>query len=219
MGHNIIFFDLDGTLTDPKEGITKSVKYALNAFGIQVHNLDSLTCFIGPPLLSSFMEYYNFSRNDAEFAVKKYRERFSSVGIFENKVYSGVPEMLKILKSNGKTLCIATSKPTVFADRILDKFDLKKYFTQIMGSELDGTRCDKADVIKELMEIISNKGIAADNAVMVGDRKHDIIGAKANGLTSVGVEFGYAEKYELANAGADYIAANMEELLSILSKI
>lgn len=209
-----ILFDLDGTLTDPKEGITRCVQYALKKFGIDEPDLDKLLCFIGPPLVDSFMEYYGFSREKAEQAVVYYRERFRDIGIFENRVLDGADQMLRTLKEKKKVLCLATSKPGIFAERILEKYDLRKYFDVVVGSELDGRRGKKAEVIEE---VLARCGLTErrKQAVMVGDRHHDIDGAKACGLLSIGVTFGYAEPGELEQAGSDQIAGSMAELTEL----
>ena len=211
-----ILFDLDGTLTEPKTGITKSVAYALEYFGIHVENLDSLCKFIGPPLKDAFMEHYGFDEKKAELAVDKYREYFAPHGVYENEVYSGVENMLRSLKECGKTIILATSKPHCFATIILEHFKLKKYFDVVVGSELDGTRVKKGDVISYALELaeIDDKELA----VMVGDREHDIIGAKENGLCSIGVLYGHGDRTEHENAGADMIVENVEELQAILMK-
>ena len=217
---DIILFDLDGTLTDPKEGITKCVQYALAHFGIDVPNLDDLMCFIGPPLVDSFQMFYGFSEEKAEEAVVKYRERFKDIGIFENGVYDGVLEMLKACKAAGKTIGLATSKPEEFARRILDKYGMAEYFDEITGSTMDGRINAKGDVI---MEAFRRMGIDGpdkkERVIMVGDRKHDIIGAKQCGIESIGVRFGYAEEGELEAAGADYIVDTVEELKKLCINI
>lgn len=213
-GHNIIFFDLDGTLTDPKIGITKSVQYALSKFGIIEDNLDRLEVFIGPPLMDSFMEFYSFSEEDSKLAIKYYRERFSVTGLYENKVYPGIDMLLKDLKAAGRKLIVATSKPTVFSEKILKHFNLYNYFDAVDGSELDGTRVQKYEVIEFAIKNLGNKSI--DNIIMVGDRKHDIIGAKKNGLSSIGVTYGYGSFDELKSAGADYIVHSVQELRELL---
>lgn len=204
-----ILFDLDGTLTDPKEGITKSVQYALAKLGIE-EDSNNLTKFIGPPLKESFSVFYGFDREKAEKAVEFYRERYADIGIFENKVIEDIPQVLKILKEAGKILAVATSKPTKFAKAICDKYDLSQYFDLILGSELDGTRSNKDEVIKE---VLNRLGCSKEETIMVGDRRHDIIGAKKCDIASVGVEFGYAEEGELQKAGADYIVKKPSELL------
>lgn len=210
-----IFFDLDGTLTDPKEGITNSVAYALASFGIQ-EDPDRLTPFIGPPLIDSFMEFYHFDLPTAQKAVEKYREYFSQKGIFENKVFSGSQPLLAQLKVAGKTVCLATSKPEVFARQILEHFHIDGYFDQIVGSCLDGTRTKKGEVIEEVFTRLGEKCPDKARCVMVGDRLHDIHGAQENGLDSIGVTFGYGSQEELTQAGATHIAHSFEELAQIL---
>lgn len=207
-----ILFDLDGTLTDPKVGITTCVQYALSSFGIE-EEADKLTAFIGPPLKDSFMEFYGFDEKQAEEAVEKYRERFRDTGIFENTVYKGIPEMLRKLKNARKKLAVASSKPTVFVERILEHFSIRKYFDVVVGSELDGSRTDKAEVIQEALRQLGGK---KENTVMVGDRKFDVQGAKAWGVTSVAVTFGYGSMEELKEARADYIVRSVAELEKLL---
>jgi|GEM_PF-68664 len=206
---NYILFDLDGTLTNSKEGITKSVKYALNKFNINVTDLDSLKKFIGPPLKDSFMEYYNFDENKAEEAVKYYREYFSEKGLFENEVYPNIESMLGKLKEAGLHLIVATSKPTVFSEKILDHFNLTKFFDAIVGSTLDGSRSKKSDVIEFALE--ENK-INTSEALMVGDREHDIIGAAKNNIASMGVTYGFGSHDELKKADAKYIVDTVNEI-------
>ncbi|MCH5210995.1 MAG: HAD-IA family hydrolase [Oscillospiraceae bacterium] len=215
MKYKYIFFDLDGTLTDPQEGITNCVMYALEHFGIHETNYSKLMRFIGPPLVYSFSEYYGFDEEKSLEAVEKYRERFSTVGLFENKVYDGVYDMLQKLSDSGHILVLATSKPKVFADRIMVKYRLRPYFKLICGSELDGTRNDKNEVIEYAIEKL---GCPRESVIMVGDRRHDIIGAKKCSIASCGVRFGYAEEGELEEAGADMIAEDMEELTDILMR-
>lgn len=219
--NDYILFDLDGTLTDPKEGITACVQYALSAFGIEEPDADKLTPFIGPPLKESFMEFYEFDEEKAEAAVEKYRERFRDKGIFENRIYDGVPEMIRKLKGNHKKLAVASSKPTVFVKQILEHFEIGKYFDVIVGSELDGTRTDKAEVVAEALRRLYD-GHDGDieekkrNTVMVGDRKFDVAGAKAEGLVSVAVSYGYGPLDELKIAKPDYIVRSVEELEKLL---
>ena len=211
---DIILFDLDGTLTDPKEGITNCVKYALESVGIYENDMGKLMRFIGPPLVDSFMEYYGYGRDEALRLVEKYRERFSTIGLFENALYDGVEEMLKKLKSEGKTLVLATAKPIIYAKRIMEHFDIAKYFDIMCGAELDGSVNHKHEVIELALKKLNNPDKA--RAVMVGDRKQDIDGAKLNGIKAIGVRFGYAEEGELEDAGSDYIAKDMEELTELL---
>lgn len=213
MKYKYIFFDLDGTLTDPQEGITNCVKYALEHYGINETDYSKLMRFIGPPLVYSFQEYYGFNEEKALEAVAKYRERFSAVGLFENKVYDGIYDLLQKLTDSGHVLALATSKPKVFADRIMAKYRLRPYFKLICGSELDGTRNDKNEVIDYAIDTLQ---CPKEKVIMVGDRKHDIIGAKKCGVVSCGVRFGYAEENELEEAGADFIADTIEDLLPIL---
>lgn len=211
-----ILFDLDGTLTDPKEGITKSVAYALDYFGIHVDNTDTLTEFIGPPLAESFKIYYGFDDDKANEAVVKYRERFSDVGIFENNVYEGIRQMLAGLKKNGFRLAVATSKPWIYAEKIVRHFGLDSYFEMVAGSELDGSRVKKDEVIAFALESLNMK---PDETVMVGDCRHDIYGARCNNVRNVGVLFGYGSRAEFEEAGADYIVESVAELYDYLCLI
>ena len=204
-----IFMDLDGTISDPKEGITKAVAHALSYYGIRVENLDMLEKFIGPPLMDSFQDFYGFSEERSREAVEKYREYFGRQGLFENVLYDGMRELLSEAVSLGKKLVIATSKPEVYTEKILKYFDIEKYFLFAAGSTLDGSRSKKGDVIRYALDSLK---IRADQAVMVGDRKHDVIGAKENGLYSIGVLYGYGDRKELETAGADCIIASVEEL-------
>ncbi len=212
-----LLFDLDGTLTDPKLGITTCVQYALHAFGIDEPDLDKLEPFIGPPLKDSFMEFYGMEEAQAERAIEKYRERFRDTGMFENEVYPGIRRMLKRCKRHGAVLAVASSKPEIFVKKILEHFHLIQYFDVIVGSELDGRRTDKEEVVKEaLHQLFPNNDIDYDNTVMIGDRKFDIIGARDNKVVSVGVSYGYGSMEELQKAGADYIARTVEELEELL---
>ncbi len=208
-----VLFDLDGTLTDPKIGITKSVAYALEYFGIKTENLDMLIPFIGPPLVESFMKYYQMSKEQAYKAVEHYREYFSPYGIFENVVYQEIPEMLKELKENGFRLYIASSKPEIFVRKITDRFGLTEFFEDQIGSELDGSRIKKSEVITEAMK---RGRLISSDTIMVGDRSHDIIGAKEAGIPAVGVKWGFADDGELESAGAVFIADTVVELKSYL---
>ena len=213
MKYPYIFFDLDGTLTDPGEGIVNCVRYALESFGMHETDDAKLTRFIGPPLIQSFRDYYGFDEEQAALAVAKYRERFSTVGLFENHVYDGIYDVLKTLIEGGHTLVLATSKPKVFADRIMEKYGLAPYFTLMCGSELDGTRVNKKEVIDYAIELLA---CPRDGVIMVGDRKHDILGAAQCGVASCGVRYGYAEAGELEAAGADFIVDAPSELVPVL---
>lgn len=210
--YQYILFDLDGTLTDPQEGITKCIYYALEAFDMAPQSLEELKKHIGPPLSVTFHGYYQMNEEDTKRAIEKYRERFSEVGLFENKVFPGIIPMLSRLKEQGKKLGVATSKPETYTLRILEKFQLLPYFDVICGSTLDGSREAKADVIEEALRRFKLTHQDVGNVIMVGDRKQDIIGAKKCRLHSIGVEFGFAEKGELKEAGADYIVDTVEEL-------
>ena len=208
-----VLFDLDGTLTDPKVGITRSVQYALLHFGIRVANPDELTPFIGPPLRDSFRDFYGFSDDAAERAVAKYREYFEAQGIFENELYDGMDVLLRALRQSGRTLAVATSKPTVYAARILQHFGIDDCFSFVAGSELSGARSQKSEVIHYALDHIA--GVSPDLALMVGDRKYDILGAHAAGLPSVGVLYGYGSLAELSAAGATHLAASVASLSSL----
>lgn len=209
-----IIFDLDGTLTDPFDGITRSVEYALSKFGITVPDRRELAVFIGPPLIGSFNAFFGMSDADAELAVKYYRERFGAVGKFENVVYDGIPEVLRSLAAADRRLFIATSKPEIFAREITDHFGLTEYFEFVGGATMDAGRIEKADVISYVMSecAISNKA----ETVMVGDRKHDVIGAKKNGISSIGVLYGFGDRAELKAAGADIIVETPHDILEVL---
>ena len=212
--YNAFFFDLDGTLTDPGEGITGSVAYALEKYGIKVEDRSTLNCFIGPPLQESFCKYYGFSPEEGYRAVDKYREYYRDKGIFENVMYDGIPNLLSELKSSGAFVVMATSKPEVFARQIAEHFGIAEYFDCITGSELDGRRVAKSEVIACALERmgISNAG----SAVMTGDREHDIIGALKNGLYPVGVMYGYGSREELLSSGAAEVVSDVPELTRLL---
>lgn len=214
MKFTTILFDLDGTLTDPFEGITNSVAYALKKMGITPPKNSELKKFIGPPLAESFEKFYGLSKEESYKAVDIYREYFAPKGIFENTIFKGIPEMLASLKNAEKRLALATSKPTVFAEKILKHFNIDKYFDVVVGSNLDGSMTDKAQVVAAAL-----KGLGAvepSTTVMVGDRSHDIIGGIKNGICTVGVTFGYGTKEELEQFHADYIADSVDELKNIL---
>ncbi len=212
--YQYILFDLDGTLTNSQLGITTCVAYALESFGRHTENPEELRKFIGPPLKESFVKYYNMTDGEGDRAVEKYRERFATVGLYENEVYAGIPELLQKLKAQGKTLLVATSKPTVYSDKILEHFGLKEYFSYIAGSELDGTRVNKAEVIQYALEQM--KITESEKIVMIGDKEHDMIGAGICGVDSIGVLYGFGEREELENHGATYIAETVSDLEKIL---
>lgn len=211
---NIILFDLDGTLTDPMEGITKSVQHALKAYGIIEEDLTKLCPFIGPPLKESFIEFYGFSDQDAQDAISVFREYFTDKGIFENKVYPGIEKMLISLNEAGALLAVATSKPEHFAESVLEHFNLRTYFHTVGGADMEEIRVKKGDIIKYTLEKIQVEH--GDHVVMVGDRKHDIIGAKEADIPGIGVLYGYGDREELLEAGAVQIAETVETLRVIL---
>ncbi len=199
----ILLFDLDGTLTDSAEGIMNCAEYALDAMGISEPDRSRLLRFIGPPLVDSFMEFYGLSSEDAAKAVVKYRERYTEKGIFENSVYDGIPEALELLKKGGKRLAVATSKPEAYANRILRQFGLSGYFEVVTGAELDGRRNAKSEVIEECLARLGSPD--RNRVLMIGDRRHDVEGARLCGVKCAGVNYGYAEEGELEKAGAAFL--------------
>lgn len=209
MKQKVILFDLDGTITDPKIGITKSFQYALQHFGIQVDNLDALEPVIGPPLKKSFSEFYHLSEDQIERAIEKYRERFSTVGLYENEIYDGMENLLKELSEASYILEIASSKPTVFVEKICKHFKIKQYFTHIVGSFLDGRRGEKEEVVEEAIRLSK---ATPDHIIMVGDRIYDVIGAHKKGIAVIGVSYGYGGRQELEEAGADVIVDTVAQL-------
>ncbi len=208
-----ILFDLDGTLTDPKEGITNSVAHALEHFGIQVLDRDKLCRFIGPPLTDSFAEYYGFDAKKSLEAVRVYREYFSVRGIFENRIYDGVITMLEKLSGMDRQLFIATSKPEKFAVQIAKHFDFYRFFKAVRGIPLDGEGMTKGQVIASVIKEFS---LDRTRTVMVGDRSYDVTGAAENGIDSIGVLYGYGGRDELEGAGAGYIADSISQLTNYL---
>ena len=216
MMYQTILFDLDGTLTDPGLGITNSVMYALKKWGIEVTDRSSLYRFIGPPLQASFMQYYGFSQEDAEKSVAYYREYFREKGLYENEVYPGAEKLLAELKAAGKKIALATSKPEEFAVRILKHFQLDGYFDVIAGATMDSSRSKKADVIAYCLDQLGEADLS--QVVMVGDREHDIIGAKTVGVDSIGVLVGYGSREELETAGAAYIAETLDDVAALVLK-
>lgn len=209
-----VLLDLDGTLTDPGEGILRCIRHAFTALGESCPSDAQLERHIGPPLHLGFAALLGPDSAKVARAVALYRERFSETGIFENKVYPGIPAALKSLKALGAELIVATSKPTVFAERIVAHFGLADDVMAVFGSELDGTRSDKAELIAH---VLKHRSILPNDACMVGDREHDIRGAKANGVSAVGVLWGYGLRQELVEAGAAAICEKPEQLPAILS--
>ena len=210
-----ILFDLDGTITDPFDGISRSIIYAIQSMGITVNDPESLKCFIGPPLFGQFKDFFGFNDDRAENAVREYRKRYGEIGWKECTLTEGAENLLSYLKEKGYILALATSKPEVFAIKILDYFDLSKYFDFIGGAQLEHTgRNDKADIIAYVLDKLN---IADKSAViMVGDRYHDVEGARANGIKSLAVLCGYGSLEEFKEHGADFIAENMEKVGEII---
>ena len=198
-----IFLDLDGTLTDPRIGITHSIQHALARLDRPVPSEDDLLWCIGPPLIASFRKILG-DESEAQRGVALYRERFSDVGLFENTLYDGIHELLTALKAAGPRLFVATSKPHVFASRIIDHFGLARYFEHVYGAELDGTRGEKTDLLRYALE---QRGLSGHRAIMVGDRSFDMIGARNNAMTPIGVLYGYGSAAELHEAGAHRVCA------------
>ena len=215
--YRYVLFDLDGTLSDPKVGICTSVQYALDKMGISEPDIDKLEPFIGPPLRDSFKEYYNMSDEEAEQAITYYRERFSTVGKFENELYPGIYELLRDLKKKERVVAIASSKPTVFVEDILNHFEIREFFDVVVGSELDGTRDKKIDVLNEtLSQMFGGNEPEYDEVVMVGDRKYDVEAASELGVHNIAVAYGYGSREELEEAGADKIVNTVAGLRTTL---
>lgn len=212
--YKYILFDLDGTLTNPAEGITNSVVYALNKFGIRVDDKKSLYKFIGPPLVDSFQRFYGFSKEQSFKAVEYYREYFKVKGIFENEIFTDTIGLLSTLKNAGKQIILATSKPEEFSLQILEHFNLTKYFDYTACATMDEVRCQKAEIIKYAIE--SYPVINLSETIMIGDREHDILGANQAGIASIGVLYGFGDYEELSNAKAKYIVKDMKDILKIV---
>lgn len=208
-----IFFDLDGTLTDPGQGITNAVAYALRQTGREVPPRSELYAYIGPPLLEQFQETYGISLDEARVLVDHFHDYYEDRGILENELYEGIPQALQTLKDAGATLAVATSKPEPFALQVLERFDLRKFFTLVAGSTLDEQRTHKAAVIAYALEQL---GRPAGKALMVGDRKHDVLGAKEHHIPTVGALYGYGSREELTQAGAVAIADTVADLAPVI---
>ena len=206
---------MDGTLTNPKEGITKSVQYALRHFGIDIADPDTLTPYIGPPLIPSFVAFHGLTQEQAQEALQVYRQRFASVGLFENEILTGVPEMLHALKQKGRFLAVASSKPEAYVIRILEHFDLLQYFDEVVGASMDEKRSAKKDVIEEAMRRMG-QAPGDPSILMIGDRMHDVEGARLCGLDSLGIYTGFAEEGELEDAGATYVVHSIKDMAEYL---
>lgn len=211
-----IFFDLDGTLTDPALGITNCIMYALSEMGKEIPPRESLYKFIGPPLLDAFQEYLGMTEDEAREAIRLYRVRFSTVGLFENTPYEGIAAALHEIKASGKKLCLATSKPEEFAVRILEHFDLAKYFDKACGASMNENRSTKDAVIKYAIE---ETGCKAEEVLMIGDRHHDIVGAAVHGIDAMGVLWGYGSREEFEESGAKYIVSSIPEMVEIVKSL
>ncbi|MFI3326418.1 MAG: HAD hydrolase-like protein [Clostridia bacterium] len=209
-----ILFDLDGTLTNPEKGIVNCAKFALEYYGIHEEDNDKLRSFIGPPLHKSFSQHYGFSTEKAREAIAKYRERFSTIGLFENEPYDGVVDMLKLLKEKGLKMAIASSKPEVFVKKISDKFGFTPYLDFQVGCHLDGTLEEKEEVMAKALELLNVQN--KEEAIMVGDRKFDVEGSKINAVKCIGIKLGFATENELEEAGADYVVQDIKELTELL---
>ena len=213
MSISLVLFDLDGTLTDSAPGITRSVAYALEKMGAEPLPPEGRLRFIGPPLKQSFRRYCSFDEARCEEAVRRYREYFTAGGMFENAVYPGVPEALAALRSDGLRLAVATSKPELYSRQIADRFGLTPCFEGVFGAAMDETRTDKAEVIRYALDSL---GASPAEVLMVGDREHDVLGAKQAGLPCVGVLWGYGSREELAAAGAGALAETPEALPALI---
>jgi phosphoglycolate phosphatase len=210
---NAVYFDLDGTLTDPKPGITRSIQYALGKLDREIPQEDELTWCIGPPLHASLKKLLG-TDDLADRALSLYRERFADIGLFENRIYPGIEDTLSAIASSGRRLFVATSKPGIYAERIIDRFKLRVYLERVFGSELDGTRSDKTELLGYALK---TTGVDPSQAIMIGDRSHDMIGARNNKMTAVGVLYGYGGKQELLDAGAHHICATPQGLPGLVS--
>lgn len=214
--YDTVMFDLDGTLTESAPGITTSAAIALEHFGIKVEDKSKLTFFVGPPLFETFTEKYNMSSDEANEAIKVFREFYNTEGLFINSVYDGIPQLLERIKSTGRRVCVATSKPEVTAKRIIEHFDLMKYFDIVAGASADSSRITKAEVIDYLLKQLPEDDRDLSRIVMVGDRRHDVIGAKEIGVDCIGVLYGYGDREELEIAGAKYIAKEPKDVFDYL---
>lgn len=211
---DIIFFDFDGTIVDSAPGIKESVKYALAHFGIDERREEMLNLLIGPPLFDAFSKYYNMGKEDADLAVAKYRENYNGNGAMNNfLVYDGVEKMLKTLNDKGFTLCIASAKPTPYIKKMLESVDMTKYFYFINGASFDESKRSKSAVIKETIEI---NNFSKDKILMVGDRENDVTGAKKNGISVLGVLYGYGDEKELRDAGCCDIVSSPKEVVEFI---
>lgn len=207
-----VLFDFDGTIFDTGEGITKSVQYALNKFGIE-ENLEDLFVFCGPPLVAMFKERYSFDDEKADLAVSYFRERYSPIGWKECKPYFGIYEVIQELKQRGKEIIIATSKPTHYAKQIIESHRMMNLFDNVVGSNINGDRTTKREVIEEAIRMSK---YSCSEMIMVGDRKYDVEGAHYFGIPCIGVKYGFSEDNELEDVGCEYIVDRPQDILSII---
>ncbi|CUH95291.1 hypothetical protein P22_1361 [Propionispora sp. 2/2-37] len=214
MKYDAILFDLDGTLTDSKPGILRSVQYALEKSGMKEFDLEKLVSFIGPPLTDSFQELYGMNATEAAQAVVYYQEYFSEKGMYENAVYPGIADLLAELSVQGKYLAVATSKPSVFSEKIIEHFSLTPYFNKVVGAKMEGVHSDKEHLIGNILADIPH--IPLDKVVMIGDRKFDIQGGQAHGIDVIAAGYGYGRRPELEDAGPTHIAESVADLRSLL---
>jgi phosphoglycolate phosphatase len=206
-----LLFDLDGTLTDPKLGITRCIQHALTALEAESPDADALEWCIGPPLRHSFGRLLGSTDSSLlEQAVELYRQRFAEIGLLENRMYAGIPTMLAGLQEHGFHLFLATAKPRIFAERILDHFALTRYFTAIHGSELNGRLTDKSDLVRH---IVAAEGLQPEQTMIIGDRKYDIIGGKTNGVRTGAVTYGYGSREELSAETPDLLFDSPDQLI------
>lgn len=213
MTRKAVFFDLDGTLTDSGEGIMNCATLGLEHFGLPVPSREKMRVFVGPPLDQTFIQF-GVPADKTDEAIEVFRSRYRTVGKFENFPYPGIQEALETLKSHGHRLFVATSKPEVLANEVLEHFDLAKYFEQIAGATLDGSRSHKADVITYLLNLTGDVG----QTVMVGDTAFDVLGAAQHGIPTIGVAWGYGEVADMKKAGAIAVAHTMEELVELINQ-
>ncbi len=211
--YRYFLMDLDGTISNPQEGVTKAVAYALKSYGINENDLNKLCKFIGPPLTDSFQHYYSFTEEQSKEAILKFREYYTNRGIYENYLYAGIQNLLMRVTSAGGKVVLATSKPEEYAKKILKRFNIYNYFSFVAGSNIDLTRYKKGEVIEYALKSMN---IDAKDAIMIGDREHDIIGAKENALDSIGVFYGFGNKEELTIAGASYTSNTVDSLTRLL---
>ena len=209
-----VIFDLDGTITDPEVGITTSAKFALIEMGYKAQAEQDLRWMIGPPLADTFMKITGCDKHEAQRLIDKYRERYSVLGVHENTLYPGIRELLQTLKSAGKTLAIASSKPTFFVEQILDDFNIKDYFTVVQGSDMAGKHVEKEDVLRFAIDKLGIKEQELKNTIMVGDRKFDAMAAKEFGLKAIAVTYGYAIQGEWDNIRVDYFAQTPQDVIN-----